>query len=380
MFQNSQEENTDEGAALRLSSYDVDRLMRDESPKARSDILGKVAKQYRAQKFTDYELSIADQIFRIMMKDVELTVRTQLAHEVKDMDMVPRDIVMHLAQDVEEVALPVIEMSSVLSDADLVYLVETSREASKLEAVARRPKVSERVSDALVESHYPQVVESLLKNGNAMVGERAMDTLVRDFKRDPKVIDSLAKRDGLPLSIVEKLVHATSATISAQLKEKYAVNSEKIGQAEQKVREATMLKLLEGAQTDDDIDALAGELYDEQRLTPSIMFTALARGQFTFFVFALARLTHIPRDNAMKLALDKGSLGFKALYGKSELPMSMYEAVHAMLRIVIGLKDEGVSPLVRGYSNMLATKLLIAAEQREIEHLPYMLALIRGGK
>lgn len=366
-----------ETSALRLSSYDVDRLLHDDSPKARSDILGKVAKQYRGQHFTPHELALAEQIFRIMMKDVELTVRQQLANEVKDI-AVPRDIILHLAQDVEEVALPVIAMSEVLSDADLVYLVETSKETSKLEAVTKRPKLSERVSDALVDTHYPKVVQSLLKHENAKISGKAMDTVVRDFRRDPKILETLAMRDGLPLNIVEKLVHATSATMAAQLKEKYAVDTQKIEEAEQKVRESTMLKLLESKNSEEEIDALTAELAQENRLTPSIMLAALARGQVAFFVFALARLVHIPRENAMKLATDKGALGFKALYGKSELPEGMYEAVRALLHIVLDLREQGVKPDTRGYANMLATHLLMEAEKREIDNLPYMLALIRG--
>lgn len=367
-------------SSFKLSRMDVDRLMNDHSAKARTDILDKVAGQYRAQQFGEHELDIAEQIFRILMKDVEISVRAQLADELKDIPSVPRDIVLHLAKDVEEVSLPVLEMSQVLSDADLVYLVETSREMSKLEAVSKRGKVSERVSDALVESKYPQVIQTLMQNPGAKVSERAMETVVREFRRDEAVIESLAGREGLPLSVVEKLVHATSAKISNQLKERYNIDSQQLGKAEQKVREATMLKLLEGVASDDEIDALTAELYDENRLTPSIMFTALAQGQMTFFVFALARLVHIPRQNAMTLAMDKGGLGFKALYTKSELPESLYEAVRAMLNIVLQLKSEGVEPGTRNYSNTLATRLLMENERAEIENVPYMLALIRGGK
>lgn len=369
---------SDFSSALRLSSYDVERLMRDDSPKARTDILGKVAKQYRVKDFSEHELELAEQIFRIMMKDVEINVRQQLATELKDINMVPRDIILHLAQDVEEVALPVIEMSQVLSDADLVHLIETSRDATKIEAVTRRPKLSERVSDAVVESHYPQAVHSLLKNQQAKVSEKAMQTVVRDFAREPKLMEMLAQRDGLSMGIVEKLMHVTSAKLAAQLKEKYAANSQKLDEVSQKVRESTMLRLLEQAKTDDDIDAVVAELYEEQRLTSSIMFTALARGQFNFFAFALARLAQIPRDNAIKLALDRGALGFKALYAKSDLPESMFEAVRAMMRIVIDLKAEHIEPTNRDYANILARNLLIEAERTEIEHLPYMLALIRG--
>lgn len=370
-----QDSSHDDSSPLRLSSYDVEMLMRDNSPRARRDILGKVAQQYRVQQFTDHELMLAEQIFRILMKDVELAVRRQLAEEVKDMDTVPRDIVLHLVQDVEEVSIPVIEMSQVLSDADLVYLVESTRDVAKIEAVTRRARVSERVSDALVESHYPQVVESLLANPQARLAERAMETVVRDFRHEPKILETLAARDVLPLAIVEKLVHATSSSISAKLKERYV---KRFDDAEQKARESTILKLLETATRDEEVEAFISELYDEHRLTPSIIFMALARGQFTFFVFALARLCHIPSENALKLVLDTGPFGFHALYQRSGLPESMHSAARAMLGIVTLLRAEGVAPGTREYANLFAMQLLGAAEQQEIQHLPYMLALIRG--
>lgn len=365
----------DDSHGFRLSSYDVEMLMRDNSPRARTDILSKVARQYRVQHFSDHELMLAEQIFRILMKDVELAVRRQLAEEVKDMDTVPRDIILHLVQDVEEVSIPVIEMSQVLSDADLVQLVESTRDTTKIEAVTRRASVSERVSDALVESHYPQVVESLLLNPNAQIAEKAMETVIRDFRREPKLLENLAAREVLPLTIVEKLVHATSSSISAKLKERYV---KRLDDAEQKARESTMLKLLETASGEGEIEAFIAELYDEHRLTPSIMFMALARGQFTFFALAIARLVHIPGENALKLLLDTGPLGFPALYQRSGLPESMQPAVRAMLRIVTALRAEGVVPGTREYANLFAMQLLGEAEQQEIQHLPYMLALIRG--
>jgi uncharacterized protein (DUF2336 family) len=365
---------------MHLSSYDVDRLVNDSTPTARSDILQKIVKQYRVRKFSEHELALAEQIFRIMMKDVAIAVRTQLASEIKDIDSVPRDIVLHLAQDVSDVALPIIEMSSVLSDADLVYIIETSRDVSKLEAVTRRPAVSERVSTALVESNYPNVVESLLNNPNAKMNDKTMEAVVTQFARQPKIIETLATRDGLPLAIVEKLVNVTSAALSQQLKSRYSFEDKRLAQAEQKVREATMINLLDTTTSDADIAALVIELQEEKRLTTSFMFAALARGHFTFFAFALAHIAGIPQANAIKLASDRGSLGFKALYNKSGLPESMFDAVSAMLKIVLDLKAQEIKSGTRGYSNALASRLLEAAEQQQIEHLPYMLALIRGGK
>lgn len=370
-------DTTEPESRFYLSSSDVDRLMRDHSPDARLAVMHKVAEHYRVQDFTQHELAMAEQIFRLMMKDVEVEVRKQLSDQLKDMPGVPRDIVMHMAQDVEEVAVPVIQMSQVLSDADLVYLVQTSREVTKLEAVAKREVVSERVADAIVESHYPEVVEALVANEGATIGQRALETVVKDFGREASIMENLAQRDSLPLPIVEKLVSMTSARVAEGIKERYGIDAQMVEEASKKAREGATLKLLEGIASDDAIDELVGEMLSQQKLTPSILFTALARGQLTFVACAMARYAHIPRSNAMKLMADKGENGFKALYSKSGLPQSMYEAAKVVKNHVLALREGRETPGTRSYANLLVQRILADPSAGEVENMPYMLALIR---
>lgn len=361
-----------------LSSYDVDRLMSDNSSSARVDVMHKVTSRYKAGEFNDYELAIAEQIFRLMMKDVEIEVRKAFAEQITNMDNAPRDVVMHLAQDVEEVALPVIEMSQVLSDADLVYLVNSSKQTSKLKAITRRNTVSERVSEALVETRYPDVVESLLSNPKAKLDTTSLTSIIETFGRDERVMQSMAARKNLPNHVIETLITMASHRVAATLKDTHGLDETILKKAEEKAREEVTLKMLEGNASDDEIDDLVSEMLTKQRLSPSLIFTALCRGQLTFFVFALARLAHIPRNNAVRLVADKGGMGFVALYNKTGLPETMLEATQLVLQVVVNLKQQNEPPGTRAYSNKLAQLLLMAAEEREVVNMPYMLALIRN--
>ena len=72
------------------------------------------------QGFAGREREIAEQIFRLLVKDTALAVREALAARIKNNPEIPRDIVLHMAADVEQVAVPVLEASAVFSDADLV--------------------------------------------------------------------------------------------------------------------------------------------------------------------------------------------------------------------------------------------------------------------
>ena len=76
-------------------------------------------------------------------------MRRALSHSLRSATQLPHDVALRLASDVEAVALPILINSPVLTDADLVALVNGGS-APKQEAIAGRAGVSEQVSDALV--------------------------------------------------------------------------------------------------------------------------------------------------------------------------------------------------------------------------------------
>lgn len=360
-----------------LTSSDVDRLLKDDSAESRMDVLEKVSQHYNDKRFADREREVAEQIFRLLMKDAHLKVRENLAQRIRENPDIPRDIVLHLAADHERVSLPVLEASQVLSDADLVNIIESSREVSKLMAISKRSAVSGRVSEALVETSYPDVVSALVENEGATISTRTYDKIVEEFAREPQVMESIVSRAHLPVAVVEKLItHATEA-VAGELKQKYKLNDEQLRKETAGTREDTTLKILEQENNPEAISALVEQMGQEGRLTPSIIMTALCRGQHFFFVAALATLANIPTLNAQKLVQDKGDLGFKALYERTEMPESMFEAVKLLLRVVQELEGGEAIPGSLLYANRAVERLLALTGNQDVPNLAYLMALIR---
>jgi uncharacterized protein (DUF2336 family) len=360
-----------------LTKADVERLLVDHSPESRLDVLEKVGGNYNGAKFAEREREIAEQIFRLLMKDATLHVREELTKVIRANPSVPRDIVLHLAQDHERVALPILEVTEVLSDADFVNIIESSRELSKLMVISRRPKVSERVSTALVETNYPQIVTSLVQNPGATIGERTLQKIIDDFSSELHVMDAMVSRSHLPLSIVEKLIHRASEEVAAELKAKYHLGDAQMAQDTQHARDESILKLLASKPSVQDLEMLVAAMAGEKRLSPSIIVTALCRGYLNFFRVAMARLSNVPTVNATKLLSDRGGLGMQALYVRAALPQSMYEAMRLLVMVAHDLEQEKVPPGTTLYGNRMVEQLLAMAGDREIENLPYLMALIR---
>ncbi len=74
-----------------LSKSDVAKLMSDSSTEARSETAEKIASQFGGGELSDKEREIAEEIFRVMVKDAEVRVRQALSKQLKDSDNVPHD-------------------------------------------------------------------------------------------------------------------------------------------------------------------------------------------------------------------------------------------------------------------------------------------------
>lgn len=361
--------------AMALSQADVDLLITEGSAEARVNVLDKISSHYANKSFHEREFMFAEQIFRLLMKDTEIKVRQALAQRVKNNPDIPRDIVLHLAKDVEQVAMPVLEMSQVLSDADLIQIIDNSRGIGKLIAIAKRARVSDRVSHALVETHYPQVVKSLLDNSEANISDQDYAKILEDFSHEEVITHTLAGREQLPFHIVEKLIHHVSENLAAQLEEKYQIDFDAVRPA---ASEQITLEMVPYDASDEEIATIVAQMLKHDRLSPSIILSSLCRGHIRFFETALAHLANLPLANARKLVRDRGPLGFQAIYHKTGLPESMFQAVRILLQVVLEThQTSAVSPGTQAYSNQLVQTILIQAGNEDIENLSYIIALVR---
>jgi uncharacterized protein (DUF2336 family) len=360
-----------------LTPMDVERLLHDDSPDSRASVLEKIALNYNQEHFRGRERDIAEQVFRLLMKDVALRVRETLAERIKDNVNIPRDIVLHLANDVESVANPVLIHSKVLSDADLVSIVEKSHDMGKLLAISKREVVSLRVSDALVETRYAQVMTSLLSNDGASLSDRAFERIAEDFRNDSEVIAALSQKPKLPITVVERIITQVSAAVAQELKAQYNLTDKELARDTAHAREDFMVRLLEHNLHDDEIEALVSQMAAQDRLTPSIVMTALCRGQLTFFTMAMANFAGISVVNAKKLIADRGEHGFNGLYMKSGLPETMMDAMRLLLRAVQDMAGDSAIPGSMLYANRLAERVIVSAGSQQIEYLPYFIALVR---
>lgn len=324
----------------KLTDNDVSRLLDDPSVDNRSRTAERVARQFEVGALTDAERLIAEDIFRLMMKDAEVRVREALSRHLKECPHVPHDVAVTLARDVDAVALPILSSSEVLTDEDLVAIVRSSGAAKQI-AVAGRSTVSGVVSEALVDTADERVVSRLVGNQRAEIPDAALERVVEQFGHSDAVQIGLAARASLPITIVERLVAKASESLRQQLLARTSAPESLAVDLLLQARERAVVGLLGDNVGDDDVEALVRHLDDNRRLTPSIIVRALCLGDLAFFEAALARLARVSLMNARTLVYDAGPLGLRALFDKAGLPTGLFPATRAAVDVAREIQLDG---------------------------------------
>lgn len=319
----------------KLNEEDVAKLLANPSADIRAEIAEKIAGQHPS--LSDQQRKLAEDIFRLMVKDAEVRVREALSRQLKENPSVPHDVAASLARDVESVSLPILQFSEVLTDEDLIEIVK-SQSPEKQVAVAKRAHVSAGVADALVDTHNEAVVATLVGNEGAEIAEVTLRRVADEFGDSDVVGAPLVGRRNLPVTVAERLMTRVSENLRQALMARPDMTPETATNLLLHARELAVLGL---AEADTDVLKLVDHLYRNARLTPSIILRAVCMGDLTFFEAAMAKLARIKLENARTLIHDAGKRGFEALFDKAGLPKAFYAAMRAAIDVSYEMEYDG---------------------------------------
>jgi uncharacterized protein (DUF2336 family) len=357
--------------ASTLSQLDVARLLAEPSPHVRAEVAGKLAADLDNPRLTDAELKIAQDIIAVMAKDVEVAVRKALSQSLRGAARLPHDVALRLANDIEAIALPVLTYSPVLTDQDLVQIIQRGSSA-KQEAIAGRPNVSEKVSETLIAEASEKAVSTLMKNPTARISDDGFTKAIDRFGENETVKESMVKRARLPVTVAERLV----TMVSEQLKD-YLVGHHELppSLAADLILESQERSIvnLSGGSSEQELEKLVAQMHANKRLMPSIVLRALCMGDIAFFEAAIAILANVPLVNARILIHDAGQLGLKSIYTKSGLPAQFLPAVRIAIEVVDDTSMDGGAHDRERYRARIIERILTQYENFGPEDLQYLI-------
>jgi uncharacterized protein (DUF2336 family) len=309
-----------------------------------------------------------DALYRATVETLEVLVRDQLVQirgilsdALKDVAGAPASVIRALAEDDElSVCAPVLEFSPVLTDDDLIEIIQSEPVLGALEAISRRHGLGEPVSDAIVDTGEPEAVAELLANPSAQIREDTLDRIVEAAPAVELWHAPLVRRPGLPAGPARKIAGFVADTLLAELRAREDLSAETVAViadvVEAKIGRAAAPETPQApnreAEESDDSYAMrrVRALDDEDELTEDAIYKALSKGDRLFVVAALAHRAQVPEDlihHAIRLRSAKGVV---ALARKADFSMHLASALQLQLagippKAIVKPRSDGAYPL-----------------------------------
>jgi uncharacterized protein (DUF2336 family) len=308
-----------------LTEEDLRMLVKGPTADDRALAAHKLCRAIDRDDLTREELARAQEILRLMAKDATELVRRALAVTLKASPVLPHDVAMKLARDLDSVAVPVLNFSPAFTEEDLMDIARHGGPARQA-AIAKRRNLGPNISGLLVELGCEEAVRLVCANDNAELSETSLKTAIDRFDKSQPVLTALAYRKTLPLAVTERLVALVSDNVREHLVAHHAVSPDLARQISGGARERVTVDLVEQAERAGDIGAFVAHLHRNGRLTASLLLRALAQGQMGLFEWGIAELAGVPHHRTWLMIHDAGALGLKAIYERAGLPSRLFPA------------------------------------------------------
>jgi hypothetical protein len=196
------EEGTRAFSTFRVLNGDTNVVERDQLFRNMAQLFS-----YVSDRCDDEQVAQYDEVLCQLAELVEVEARSHVAKLLAPLERAPGNVVVKLANDAYPVAQPLLEFSNVLSDDDLIEIVEKQSEQHRV-AIAGRQHVPERVGEAIVEHGGSSSVGTLVRNSAAELGQAVLERLVRRAADDSRIAADLRGRTDIDWRTLRGEIHS----------------------------------------------------------------------------------------------------------------------------------------------------------------------------
>jgi uncharacterized protein (DUF2336 family) len=341
----------------------------------RAEATAALARAYLYSDLSPDDAAAAEGAMLILLDDASPLVRRALADALAASPSAPPAVMLALAADQPQIAAPVLALSPLFVDADLVDAVATGDGEVQI-AIASRATLPSPVAAAIAEVGSAEACLVLTENADAEIATFSVDRMVERFGHLAAIREALLARDDIAPATRLTLVAKVSETLVGFVAARQWLD---VDHAQRIAREACekATVTLAAAAPSTQIRPLIRHLRVSGQLTAGLILRALLSGNVALFEEALAELTDMPVERVSNLIHDSGNAGLRALFDQAGLPSSTYpafkEAIEAMREGGLIIEPGGVARLKR----RTIERVLTRCEDEDIGDLAPLLTLLR---
>ena len=229
-----------------------------------------------------------------LVEDEAVRVRAAIAEAVKAMPGAPRELILRLAADPAlPVCDPVIRLSPLLTDGDLLALLASPPHRQAPRSVAARPGLGARVADAIAARADSATIRALLQNHSAAIQEATLDALVARAAGQPGWHEPLVRRPGLSKAAARALSAMVASGLLQVLADRADLDPALAAELRRRLAARLDAPPAPHGETDDPVPALR-RLHAGGGLTEATLLDAVRAGDLRRAAAALAVASGLP--------------------------------------------------------------------------------------
>jgi uncharacterized protein (DUF2336 family) len=321
--------------------------VRTASAGERADATRALARAWLISDLTVEDRAAAEGALLMLLDDPSPLVRQTMAQVFARSSEAPAAIVQALATDQPSVALPILEHSPLLIDADLVDIVATGDSQMQC-AIARRAKLPATICAAIAEVGSAAAALELIENPYAKLPPFSWDRIVERHGHLAAIRESMLVLDDLPAATRAALVGKLSETLAQFVVARNWLSGDRADRITNDARDRSTINI--ASQTrGDELRGLIRHLRATSQLTAGLILRALLSGNLELFETALSELADMPLERVGSLLNDRGTASLYALLGRAGIPESTFDAFRSALDVC---HETGFADTLSGAANL----------------------------
>src|SRR5438270_5322978 len=295
----------------------------------RAEATRSLARAWLISDLSADDRAAAEGALLMLLDDASPLVRLAMAEVFARSADAPAAIVQALSLDQPSVALPLLEHSPLLIDADLVDIIATGNSEMQC-AIARRMILPAAVCAAIAEVGTAAAALELIENPYAELAPFSWDRIVERHGHLAAIRESMLVLEDLPAATRAALVAKLSDTLAQFVVARNWLSPDRAVRIASEARDRSTVNIAARSRGED-LGGLVRHLRASGQLTAGLILRALLSGNLELLEHALSELSSLPQVRVSALLHDRGGASLHALLKRAGLPDSTFAAFRVAL-------------------------------------------------
>ncbi len=309
------------------------KLAHDSSKDGRAELFDGITDliETQHQQISAVEIELMMDILGRIISDIELGIRQKLSLRLANRDDVPVELILLLANDEIDVANPILVQNTLLTDKELVSIIQRKSRQHQL-SIAARKMLSSEVSRELVKTDDDGVIVALLTNQSAKIDNETIEEIVEKSRTREILQSPLVKRHDLPKHIAARMYNWVSMALKQELMDIHSFAAEDLDRnIAESIKELKQEDAANQSHSDNE-KTLIEKLKKADKLHISFLMKSLRQGNIRLFELAFAEILNIPDEIMCNILYERGPAALAIACCAAKIDKSVFMTMFRLTR------------------------------------------------